>query len=289
MRPRLVDSLNQYVGTTAFDWIIPDPSVVYPLTILVCAIVYVRRLRLTGTDARTALSSVLAGSIGAFVGAKLIYVIAHLQSYILLPSHLLAPGGTMSWGAYGGAVTGIVFYAYRNGTPPLPSLDVLGSVLGLGPFIGRWSCLLNGDDYGKITNVPWAIQYPAGSIPFAAHVHDGLISYTAPLSALVHPNQLYLSLNGLLLFIFISWVWKKYRHREGLTFGLFCVSYGILRFMLEFFRDEPMSSLIPQLNVSQIFSLAAAGAGVLFLLYRFLPLCSTEKRVFAIVEENQKP
>jgi phosphatidylglycerol:prolipoprotein diacylglycerol transferase len=289
MRPRLIDSLNQLFGTSVFDWVIPDPSVVYPLTILVCAIVFVRRLRLTGADARTAFYSVLAGSVGAFIGAKLIYVVANLQSYILLPSHLFAPGGTMSWGAYIGAILGLVFYAYRKRESPLRSLDVLGSCLGLGPFIGRWSCLLNGDDYGKITDVPWAIQYPAGSIPFAAHVNDGLTSYNAALSAPVHPNQIYLSLNGILLFILMSWVWKKYRHHEGLTFGLFCVSYGIFHFVLEFFRDEPMSSLIPLLNVSQVFSLAAAGAGGLFLLSRFRSFSSAGKSVFAIVGENQKP
>jgi phosphatidylglycerol:prolipoprotein diacylglycerol transferase len=289
MRPRLIDSLNQLFGTSIFDWVIPDPSVVYPLTILVCAIVYVRRLRFTGADARTALYSVLAGSVGAFIGAKLIYVVANLQSYILLPSHLLAPGGTMSWGAYIGAILGVVFYAHRKGEPSLRSLDVLGSCLGLGPFIGRWSCLLNGDDYGKIADVPWAIQYPAGSIAFAAHVNDGLISHNAALSAPVHPNQIYLSLNGLFLFILMSWVWKKYRHHEGLTFGLFCVSYGILRFILEFFRDEPMSSLIPLLNVSQVFSLAAAGAGALLLLHRSRSFSSNGKSAFAIVGENQKP
>jgi phosphatidylglycerol:prolipoprotein diacylglycerol transferase len=289
MRPRLIDSLNQLFGTSVFVWFIPDPSVVYPLTILVCAIVFVRRLRLTGADGRTALYSVLAGSVGAFIGAKLIYVVANLESYILLPSHLFAPGGTMSWGAYIGAIIGLVFYAYRKRVSPLRSLDVLGSCLGLGPFIGRWSCLLNGDDYGTITDVPWAIQYPAGSIPFAAHVNDGHISYNAALSAPVHPNQIYLSLNGLLLFILMSWVWKKYRHHEGLTFGLFCLSYGILRFMLEFFRDEPMSSLIPLLNASQVFSLAAAGAGIVILLFRFRSFSSNGKSVFAIVGENQKP
>lgn len=279
MRPRLVDSLNQLFATSAFDWVIPDPSLIYPLTILVCAIVYAGRLKLTGAETRTAIYSVLAGSVGAFIGAKLIYVVANLQSYILLPSHLFAPGGTMSWGAYLGAIVGLLFYAHRKRESPLRSLDVLGSCLGLGPFIGRWSCFLNGDDFGKITDVPWAIQYPAGSVPFAAHVNDGLISYTASLSAPVHPNQIYLSLNGLLLFILMSWVWKKYRHREGLTFGLYGVCYGIFRFLLEFFRDEPLTSLIPQLNVSQVFSLAAAGAGCLFLLYRFRSYSRTRRIV----------
>ncbi len=269
MRPRLVDYLNQLFGTNVFGWIVPDPSVIYPLTILVCAIVFVKRCRLSGLDTRTALYSVLAGSVGAFIGAKLFFVVANLESYILLPSHLFTPGGTMSWGAYTGAILGLLLYLHRKRESSLRSLDVLGSCLGLGPFIGRWSCLLNSDDYGKITDVPWAIQYPAGSMPFAAHANDGLVSYNAALSAAVHPNQIYLSLNGLLLFILMSWVWKKYRHHEGVTFGLYCVSYGILRFMLEFFRDEPLSSLIPALNASQIFSLAATAAGSLFLMYRF--------------------
>lgn len=267
MRPRLVDYLNQFFGTNVFDWIVPIPSVIYPLALLVCAFVFVRRCRISGLDTRTAIAASLAGSVAAFIGAKLFFVANNLEGYILLPSHLFAPGGTMSWGAYTGAILGLVLYLHLKRKLSLRWLDVLGSCLGLGPFIGRWSCLLNGDDYGKITNVPWAIQYPAGSMPFAAHANEGLVSYHADLSLPVHPNQIYLSLNGLLLFILMSWVWKRYRHYEGLTFGLYCLLYGVLRFMLEFFRDEPLSSLIPQLNASQIFSLAAAGAGSLFLLY----------------------
>ncbi len=269
MRPRLVDYLNQLFGTSVFGWIVPTPSVIYPLALLVCAVVFVRRCRVSGLDTRTAVTASLVGSVGAFIGAKLFFVANNLEGYILLPSHLFAPGGTMSWGAYTGAILGLVLYLHHKREWSLRCLDVLGSCLGLGPFIGRWSCLLNGDDFGTITNVPWAIQYPAGSMPFAAHANEGLVSYHAALSAPVHPNQIYLSLNGLLLFILMSWVWKRYRHHQGLTFGLYCLLYGLLRFMLEFFRDEPLSSLIPQLNASQIFSLTAVGAGSLFLLYRF--------------------
>ena len=269
MRPRLVNELNQLSGTNVFDWLVPDPSLIYPFAILVCAIVVVKRCRLSGMDTRTAVYAVLAGSVGAFIGAKLIFVAAHIESYVLLPSHVFAPGGTMSWGAYVGAIIALLLYMRHTRKSSLRTLDVLGSCLGLGPFIGRWSCLLNGDDYGTITTVPWAIQYPAGSIPFAAHANDGLISYSAALSAPVHPNQIYLSLNGLLLFILMSWIWKKYRYHEGLTFGLYCFCYGILRFLIEFFRDEAQSSRVPVIYTSQLFALAGAGAGSLFLLYHF--------------------
>jgi phosphatidylglycerol:prolipoprotein diacylglycerol transferase len=266
MRPRIVDFLNRATGVEHFDWIVPDPTLVYPIALLVVAFVFARRCASTGTDRRLILALVAAGSIGAFVGAKLIYVLVHLRSYILLPSHLVAPGGTMSWGAYLGIIAGFLFVLRRFHTPSLPVLDVLGSCLTLGPFIGRWSCLLNGDDYGRITDVPWAIRYPAGSFPFAQHANDGIIPYTATLSAPVHPNQLYLSANALFLFLLLSWAWKRYRHHPGITFGLLCLTYGVTRFFLEFFRDEAPSTLVPPLTPSQLYSLVTAVTGAFLLL-----------------------
>ncbi|MBI4535950.1 MAG: prolipoprotein diacylglyceryl transferase [Ignavibacteriae bacterium] len=269
MRSRIVDYLNQLTGTSIFHWVVPDPSLLYPVVVIICAFVYVKRCTASGLDRRRAIYSAVAASVGAAIGSRLFFAAQHAESYILRPLDLLAPGGTISWGAYLGVVLGLLTYTRIRNESSFRYLDVLGSCLALGPFLGRWICFLNGDDYGKITDVPWGIQYPAGSIPFAAHVNDGLVGYNSAYSATVHPNQLYLSLNGLVLYILMIRVWKKYRFHEGVTFGFYCLLYGISRFMLEFFRDEPSSALIPQLNSSQLFSLAAAGAGALFLIHHY--------------------
>jgi phosphatidylglycerol---prolipoprotein diacylglyceryl transferase len=272
MRPLIVDYLDDAVGTTIFDWIIPAPSVIYPIAFISVAIVFVKRCNLIGLDRQVTYLAILIGGVGAFIGAKLFFIAVHYQSYMLQPSHVFAPGGTISWGAYAGAFLAIGGYIRIRKKPLLSYLDILASSIALGPFIGRWSCFLNGDDYGVITNVPWSVQYPYGSIPHAAHLHSGIIGFDALYSAPVHPNQIYLAVNGLILFILLTWVWKKLRFYPGVTLGLFAILYGASRFILEFFRDDTASSIIPQLNSSQVYSLFTVGLGILVVWFVIKPL-----------------
>ena len=269
MRSRIIDYLNGVTHSNIFQLLIPPPELVYPIAFFAVALIYLLRCQNTGLNRSSAIWSVLVGGISAFLGAKLFYVLFHIKGYLLLPSHIFAPGGTFSWGAYVGLCLGLYLFFRLKHQPVLPYLDVLGSSLALGPFIGRWSCFLNGDDYGKVTDIFWAVKYPVASIPFAAHVNDGLIAYSSPLSAPVHPNQLYLSLNGLILFFLMSWIWNKFNKYQGLTFGLYFLFYGVSRFYLEFFRDEAGISLIPVLNFPQILSLTFATMSITYLLYLY--------------------
>jgi phosphatidylglycerol:prolipoprotein diacylglycerol transferase len=269
MRSRIIDYLNGVTHSNIFQLLIPLPELVYIIAFLIVALIYHFRSQRLGLNRSLTFWSLMVGGISAFLGAKLFYVLLHIEGYLLLPSHILAPGGTFSWGAYIGLCLGLYLFLRLKHQPVLPYLDVLGSCLGIGPFIGRWSCYLNGDDYGKVTDLFWAVKYPVGSIPFAAHANDGLIPYSSQLSASVHPNQLYLSLNGLLLFFLMSWIWKKFNKYQGLTFGLFFLFYGVSRFYLEFFRDEAGTSLLPVLNFPQIMSLTIVTMSTAYLLYLY--------------------
>lgn len=275
MRPLIIDYLQDALGVTIFEWLIPTPSIIYPVALISVAMIFLKRCSMVGLDRSVIYKVILIGGVGAFVGAKLFFVIIHYQNYILKPSHIFAPGGTISWGAYAGAFLAISGYLYMFNKPTLSYLDLLASSIALGPFIGRWSCFLNGDDYGVISNVPWSVQYPFGSIPHAAHVHSGIIGLDSLYSASVHPNQIYLAINGLVLFIIMTWIWKKVRFYPGLTLGLFVVLYGASRFVIEFFRDEAASSLIPQLNTSQVYSLFAVCIGSVLLWIVMKPLFAT--------------
>lgn len=267
MRSRLVDYLNETTGSSIFHWLIPTPSLIYAIAYCAVAIIFIRRCKNSGLDNRTAFYTAFWGGVAAFIGAKLFYIFLHFKSYLLLPSHILAPGGTVSWGVYMGGTIGICIFLLHRKQPVLSYLDVLGSCIALGPFIGRWSCFLNGDDYGKITDMVWAVKYPRGSYPFAAHANDGIISFSSSFSAAVHPNQIYLSLSALFLFILMTWFWKNQRHHKGLTFGVYCSAYGGLRFFLEFYRDEPGTSLFPALNFPQMMCVLTIGILALFAAY----------------------
>lgn len=263
MRPRIVASLNELFATDNFTWLIPTPLQLYGLAVLAAGIVFLLRFRTGGLPRRIAWGCILAGGAGAFMGAKLLYVLRHFHSYLLMPSHIFAAGGSVSWGAYSGAFIAIALYLRYKKEPVLPGLDILAVSIPLGTVIGRWSCFLNGDDFGTITNLPWGVCYPHGSYAFAEQVNEGIISYTAAISAPVHPNQLYLSLNAFVIFILLNWFWKRCRQYPGLTVSLYAISYSLTRFFLEFFRDESPVEWFPGLIFPQVICLALMILGVL--------------------------
>ncbi|GEM_PF-884036 len=239
MRPRLVTFLNEISPVSVFNWLVPTPNQMYAITFLVVAIVFYKRSRQSRFPGQVVITTIWLGGIGAFLGAKLLFVLLHLKSYLILPSHIFAAGGSVSFGAYAGALIVLTVYLRYRKEPVLTSLDIAAATLPLGTALGRLSCLLNGDDFGKLTNAVWGVRYPQGSYPFAEQVSRGLISPFDSLSLPVHPNQLYLAFNALLIFFVVSWVWKKYRGYPGVTISLYAILYCATRFGWEFFRDEP--------------------------------------------------
>lgn len=110
--------------------------------------------------------------------------------------------------------------------------------------------------------------YPPGSIPFRAQLHAGVIAPDAAFSLPVHPVQLYLSLNGLVVFVLLSWIGKRYKPRSGVLFLLFWVFYSLGRFFLEYFRGDTSRGFVGPFSTGQfmslmIFTLSMAGIYVL--------------------------
>ena len=160
----------------------------------------------------------------------------------------------------------IIGYTTIKKIPSLRYLDIVVTCIPVGIFIGRWSCFLNGDDFGTLSSLPWAVQYPFNSIPFGTHYELGLVNHTTLLSAPVHPNQLYLSLNGLFLFFVIKQIWKKHKGIPGFTFASYLILYGLSRFLIEFFRYYPAQDYFLHLNPSQWISIVCALIGLLTML-----------------------
>ncbi len=140
--------------------------------------------------------------------------------------------------------------------------------MGLGPFIGRWACFVNGDDFGRISDVRWAVRFPHGSQPFAHQVKQGLLDPLAEQSLAVHPLQLYLSLNGLALFVVFTLVWRGRRFAPGKLFCAYWMAYAASRFLIEFYRELLPSDVVRGLSFAQlmtvvVFLTAAAGLTVI--------------------------
>ena len=108
---------------------------------------------------------------------------------------------------------------------------------------------------GARSDLPWAIRFPKESPAWSHHVHDFGLSRDALWSYPVHPTQVYESLVGVLLFGLLL-VLRKYRKFSGQVFLGWVLGYGILRPIIEIFRDDDdrglYSLLGHQLSTSQI-------------------------------------
>jgi len=275
VRPLIVDYLNQLFGTSFFNWLVPTPAFMYALAMLIGLLVFVKRSQRRKQSSYHALGAAIFAMIGGLIGARLFYLLLHFDRLISNPTILFdVRGGTASWGAYvGGGLAFWLYFVIRR-QPFKLYADVLGSCLGLGPFIGRWSCYLNGCCFGKLSSVPWAITYPHGSYAFAAQARLGLVDPLASSSLPVHPLPIYLSINGLTLFLLFSWLWKQNKLPAGVLFWLYWVIYAFTRFFWEYLRDvRDVGSIgifsLPQVMTILIFSFALIAIFITLLIQKY--------------------
>lgn len=269
MRPRIIDYLHN-VGYGWAGWAVPTPGLVYAIMVVLLALVFLRRCRQVDLPLERALAVALYGAIGAIVGTRLFFLIAtSAMTRTSVLEWMSLNRGTASWGAYLGAMIGVGLYCWFMKLQPWPWLDTGSSIAGLGIFVGRWSCFLAGDDFGRITASSWGVRFPPGSYAYVAQVSRGDIQPWASLSLPVHPLQLYLGANGLLLFFIMTAVWSRTRQVPGRTFAVFWLLYPATRFLLEFLRDPAAGGAWSFLSTSQWMCLALfIGAAVLLFLGR---------------------
>jgi phosphatidylglycerol:prolipoprotein diacylglycerol transferase len=140
----------------------------------------------------------------------------------------------MAYGALFGVVLGTGLAARWAQVGIALALDVLSPVLGIMVLCGRIGCLFAGCDFGRPSNLPWAISYSAGTPAFDAQVQSALISAEAAWSLPVHPTQLYEALLGLGMLLVAAR--KPRRNGFGLASVLGCYALG--RFFIEFLRGD---------------------------------------------------
>ena len=187
--------------------------------------------------------------IGLLIGARLGYVIFYdMVTYVHKPLEVFAVWhGGMSFhgGLVGCFIAGILFCSkMKIDFWQTADLVIVTAPVGLG--LGRLGNLINGELYGRISDVPWAMVFPGGG----------------PLPR--HPSQLYeFLLEGVILFI-ILWTAKDRDYRTGVLTSLFLVLYGLFRFFVEFFRepDSQIGFIIGVLTMGQILSMGMMLLGV---------------------------
>ena len=162
---------------------------------------------------------------------------------------------------YGGIIAGMIavllFLKVRK-ISLLSYADVIAPGVALGVAIGRIGCFLNGDDFGALSRLPWAIRFPPGTEAYYDHLTRGWITSADALSLPVHPVQLYATLAWLGFFAILV----AYRPgRPGLRLALFAALHGAGRFVEQFFRGDFQPVLGP-LSLTQLISLAFVAGGI---------------------------
>jgi len=197
-------------------------------------------------------------TLGIILGGRIGYVLFYNLGYFAanpLEIFALWTGGMSFHGGIIGCIVVTVLFALRRGIPVLSLGDVTLAVAPIGLFLGRLANFINGELWGRPTDVPWAMVFPSGG-PFPRH-----------------PSQLYeATLEGLLLLAVLGvMVRLGALKRPGLVTGTFAVAYGIVRIFCEFFRepDPQLGFLWGGLTMGMLLSIPLILAGLVALTVAF--------------------
>ena len=191
-------------------------------------------------------------TLGVILGGRLGYVLFYDAGYYFShPIAILAVwrGGMSFHGGLLGVATAMVLYCRARKLPLLGFADLVACAAPIGLFFGRLANFINGELFGRPSDVPWAVVFPAGG-PLARH-----------------PSQLYeAGLEGLVLGLLIAAAFHRpaIRARAGMLTGLFLIGYGLARIFVEFFRqpDPQLGFLWAGATMGQLLSAPMILAGL---------------------------
>jgi phosphatidylglycerol:prolipoprotein diacylglycerol transferase len=246
--------------------------------------------RRRGVDAGT-VASILAWTYAAAVTAGIVVpmLIDGVEHFVATGRvHLRWSGMTSFWGYLAG-IGAAVLVCRRDGVPVARVADLAVIPLGAALVFARLGCFVAGCDYGKVSSLPWAVRFPAGSPAWRDHVHAGLLPSDRVESLPVHPTQLYEAMLGLVIVAMAIVVARRLR-REGQLFVLAAATYAIGRIIIEMFRGDAGRGLHAGLSSGQIFSLlvlAAIAARHVVARRRIVMAVATAALVFAVADVGE--
>ncbi len=193
------------------------------------------------------------GAIGVIVGGRVGYALFYdFPSLVENPLNLFKvwQGGMSFHGGLIGVLLAFGFFARKTGKSYFHISDFIAPMVPIGLFFGRIGNFINGELWGKVSDVPWAMVFPTGG-PLARH-----------------PSQLYeAALEGALLFLILWWFSAKPKP-VGAVSGLFLLGYGVFRSLVELVRvpDQQYGYLFFEwLTMGQILSLPMILMGLFFI------------------------
>ena len=195
---------------------------------LILGCMYIRHLarRMPGLlSPDNAMDFMTWATVGVILGGRFGYILFYKFAYYLDdPIQMLYvwQGGMSFHGGFLGVVVAGILYTRRLEISALKFADLVACAAPIGLFFGRIANFVNGELYGRTSDVPWAMVFPGGG-PEPRH-----------------PSQLYEALlEGLVLFVLVNLLWRRefVRNRPGFATGIFILGYAASRSIVELFRQ----------------------------------------------------
>ena len=184
--------------------------------------------------------------ISIIIGGRLGYILFYNLSYFFsnpIEIFFIWNGGMSFHGGLLGIIIGTVIFSKKKNFNKLVLLDVVSCVAPVGIFFGRLANFINGELYGKPTDLPWAVTFP-------------LVDAQGR-----HPSQIYEALlEGVILFLILNLLIRKISYKKGECAALFLVFYSIFRIVSEFYRE-------PDLQIGYIFNYISMGSLLSFIMF----------------------
>ncbi len=250
-----IDPVLVEIGPVSIRWY----ALAYVVGLLVgwLYVRYLARTRIPGLDTRLVDDLLVWCTLGVVLGGRLGYVLFYQPAYFIehpeeIP--LVWQGGMSFHGGLVGTLIALIGFARFRKTSLLMVADLVACAVPLGLFFGRIANFINGELYGRVSDVAWAMVFPNGG-PDPRH-----------------PSQLYQAImEGFLLFALLATLVHLSRlpTRPGAMTGVFLIGYGIARIIGELFRepDAYLGFIVSGITMGQILSLPMLALGA-FLLYR---------------------
>jgi len=179
------------------------------------------RMREEGLDPELAWSLLIYVMLGGIAGSKLYFAVdVHLRTGTPFAQLFFAREGITWYGGLLGATLAGALAARMRGVSVKAVLDSAAVAVAMGQAIGRVGCFLVGDDYGRVSDLPWALAFPRGA---------------PPTLETVHPTQLY---EILWLLPVAAFLWHR-RRRSPFLFGEYIALNGLGRIFIEILRVNP--------------------------------------------------
>ncbi len=211
---------------------------------------------------------IVFAAFGVFLGGRLGYILFYnFPFYLEHPLKIFAvwEGGMSFHGGLLGTCVAIVMFCIKRHLPLWPIADLAAGAAPIGLGFGRLGNFINGELFGRETDVDWCMVFPHGG------------------PSCRHPSQLYeAGLEGLLLFLVLTWLSRR-QTPPGTIFWAFICGYGMTRFFVEFFRqpDSHLGFLVQWVTMGQLLCLPMIAVGLIMILrgYRTQPAMSRSSQV----------